>query len=96
MTKTMNQFIGFVRKEFYHIFRDYRTLLILFGMPVVQLLIFGFALTNDIKNAEIAILDKSKDDITRQLTAKILSSGYFQLSENLESEEGIHAAFKKG
>jgi len=92
----MNQFLGFVRKEFYHIFRDYRTLLILFGMPVVQLLIFGFALTNDIKNAEIAILDKSKDNITRQLTSKILSSGYFMLAENLESEDQIHAAFQKG
>lgn len=92
----MNQFLGFVRKEFYHIFRDYRTLLILFGMPVVQLLIFGFALTNDIKNAEIAILDKSKDNITRQLTSKILSSGYFQLDENLESEDQIHTAFQKG
>lgn len=92
----MNQFTGFVRKEFYHIFRDYRTLLILFGMPVVQLLLFGFALTNDIKNAEIAILDKSKDNITSKLTSKILSSGYFQLAQNLESEQEIESSFRKG
>jgi ABC-2 type transport system permease protein len=92
----MKQFLGFVRKEFYHIFRDYRTLLILFGMPVVQLLIFGFALTNDIKNARIAILDYSKDNITRKLTQKILSSGYFILAENLDNEAGIEAAFKQG
>ncbi len=92
----MKQFIGLVRKEFYHIFRDYRTLLILFGMPVVQLLIFGYALTNDIKNAPIAILDHSKDELSRQLTQKILSSGYFILVENLESENAIEASFKKG
>jgi len=65
-------------------------------MPVVQLLIFGFALTNDIKNARIAILDYSKDNITRKLTQKILSSGYFILAENLDNEAGIEAAFKQG
>lgn len=92
----VKQFIGFVKKEFYHIFRDYRTLLILFGMPVAQLLIFGFALTNDIKNAPIAVLDHSKDEMTRQLTAKILSSGYFILVENLRSEADIEEAFRKG
>lgn len=92
----MKQFLGFVKKEFQHIFRDYRTLLILFGMPVVQLLIFGFALTNDIKNARIAILDHSKDYLTTKLTHKILSSGYFILAENLESEVAIETAFKQG
>lgn len=92
----MKQFLGFVQKEFYHIFRDYRTLLILFGMPVVQLLIFGFALTNDIKNARIAILDHSKDQVSAKLTRKILSSGYFILAENLNSESAIEEAFRQG
>jgi ABC-2 type transport system permease protein len=92
----MNQFLGFVRKEFYHIFRDYRTLLILFGMPVVQLLIFGFALTNDIKDARIAILDHSKDHITSKLTHKILSSGYFILADDLDNEKTIESAFQQG
>ena len=44
--KRMNRFTGFVIKEFYHIFMDYRTLLILFGMPAVQLLLFGYVITN--------------------------------------------------
>ncbi|NCU36987.1 ABC transporter permease, partial [Candidatus Falkowbacteria bacterium] len=82
----MKQFRGFIRKEFYHIFRDYRTVLILFGMPVIQLLLFGYALTNDIRNADIAILDKSHDELTRQLTHKITSSGYFRLALDLRSE----------
>jgi ABC-2 type transport system permease protein len=92
----VKQFIGFVRKEFYHIFRDYRTLMIMFGIPVVQLLLFGYALTNDIKNAPIAILDHSKDEITRQLTQKILSSGYFILVDNLEDDRSIEESFKSG
>ena len=49
----MNQFISFVKKEFYHIFRDRRTLFILLGMPMVQIIIFGFALTNEVKNANL-------------------------------------------
>ncbi len=92
----MKQFLGFVRKEVYHIFRDVRTLMIMFGIPVVQLLLFGFALTNDIKNAPIAILDHSKDEISRQLTQKILSSGYFVLVENLGDDQSIEASFKSG
>ena len=60
----MRQFLSFVKKEFFHIFRDRRTMFILLGMPVVQIIIFGFALTNEVKNAKIAILDHSKDAAT--------------------------------
>jgi ABC-2 type transport system permease protein len=87
---------GFIIKEFYHIFRDVRTMIILFGMPVVQILLFGFALTNEIKNARIAVLDYSKDEVTAQLIAKITSSGYFILEENLTSEDQIEDKFRQG
>ena len=92
----MKRFIGFVKKEFYHIFRDPRTLLILFGIPVVQLLIFGFVVTNEIKDIPIAILDHSKDEITREITAKLIYSGYFTLHENLNSITDIDKIFHKG
>jgi ABC-2 type transport system permease protein len=87
---------GFIIKEFYHIFRDVRTMVILFGMPIVQVLIFGFAISTEIKNAEIAILDYSKDNVTLELSNKILSSEYFILSENLEDEAQIETVFKAG
>ncbi|MBU2652357.1 MAG: ABC transporter permease [Bacteroidetes bacterium] len=87
---------GFIIKEFYHIFRDYRSMLILFGMPVVQVLLFGFAITNEIKDAKIAVLDYSKDYITQEITNKITSSGYFILEKNLENETQIHEEFRKG
>ena len=92
----MKRFWGFVVKEFFHIFRDYRTLLILFGMPAVQLMLFGFVLTNEIKDARIAVLDLSKDETTRKLTEKITSSGYFLLDRNLSSFSQIDPAFREG
>lgn len=92
----MKQFKGFLIKEFYHIFRDFRTMLILFGMPVVQILIFGFAITNEIRDVKIAILDNSKDKITTEITNKILSSGYFILYDNLSSDKDIEKEFQKG
>lgn len=92
----MKRFRGFVVKEFYHIFRDYRTLLILFGMPAVQLMLFGYVLTNEIKDARIAVLDPSKDAVTRRITDKILSSGYFILERNLSSESQIEKVFRQG
>jgi ABC-2 type transport system permease protein len=92
----MKRFRGFVLKEFYHIFRDYRTLLILFGLPAVQLILFGYVITNEIKDAKIAILDPSKDEVTRKISDKILSSGYFLLEQNLNSVAEIDPAFRKG
>ena len=92
----MKRFIGFVKKEFFHIFRDYRTLAVLFGMPVIQVLLFGFAINTDIKDAKIAILDNSKDEMTRKLSQKIVSSGYFILNENLSTSSDIDKIFKAG
>ncbi|MEI7727357.1 MAG: ABC transporter permease [Bacteroidota bacterium] len=92
----MKRFRGFIIKEFYHIFRDYRTLLILFGMPAVQLMLFGYVLTNEIKDAKIAIYDPSKDVVTRKISDKILSSGYFMLERNLSSVAEIDPVFRQG
>lgn len=92
----MTQFKGFVVKEIYHIFRDSRTLLILFGMPIVQLILFGFAIRTEINDAEIAILDKSGDHVTSELINKILSSGYFSVKEYLDDESEISSVFARG
>ncbi len=92
----MKRFTGFVIKEFYHIFRDYRTLLILFGIPAVQLLLFGYVITNEIKDARIAIYDASKDEVTRKISEKILSSGYFILEKNLNNYSQISQTFREG
>jgi ABC-2 type transport system permease protein len=92
----MKQFIAFVKKEFYHIWRDKQTLLILFGMPIAQIMIFGFALTNEVKNAKIAILDPSKDIVSKTLTLRIDASRYFDVLKNLQSQAQIETAFQEG
>jgi ABC-2 type transport system permease protein len=65
-------------------------------MPVAQILLFGFAITNEIRDANIAIFDQSKDHITEQLTHKLLSSGYFKLDSYIHSEDEIESTFKEG
>ncbi|WP_291103056.1 MULTISPECIES: ABC transporter permease [unclassified Flavobacterium] len=92
----MKRFIGFVKKEFYHIFRDKRSMFILFGMPIAQIMLFGFAITNEINNVDIAILDKSKDAETKLIIDKISASKHFNIQDEIRNENQIEAVFKKG
>lgn len=96
LIKIMKRFLSFVKKEFLHIFRDYRTLFILFGIPVAQILIFGYAVSMDIKNAGIAILDLSHDEMTQKLSDKIMSSDFFIKTGNLLNYNDIDKVFKEG
>ncbi len=91
-----HQFLSFVKKEFLHIWRDRRTTIILLGMPVVQIIIFGFALTNEVKNSKIAVLDQSKDAATLSLISEMDASRYFDVEQNLHSYKEIEPAFRKG
>lgn len=92
----MKRFRGFVIKEFYHIFRDKRTLIILFGMPIVQILLFGYAVTNEINNVDIAIFDKSQDTETQKIVNNIEASKYFKITNLVIDESQIENIFKKG
>lgn len=92
----MKQFLALIRKEFLHVFRDRKTLLMLFGLPIVQILLFGFALSNEIKNTQVAILDLSHDQWSEQLEKKIASSQYFDIARNLHSQADVDNAFRQG
>ncbi len=92
----MEQLLVFIRKEFFHIFRDRRTLLILFGLPVVQLLLFGFALSNEVKNIRLMIADNAGDVSSQELIAKIRASRYFILEEQLADYSEIEQKLKAG
>lgn len=92
----MRQFLAFVKKEFFHIGRDKRTMFILLGMPVVQIVIFGFALTNEVKNAHIAILDNAKDPAANSLIQQIDASRYFDVEKNLVNYVQVEEEFRKG
>ncbi|MBS1946559.1 MAG: ABC transporter permease [Bacteroidetes bacterium] len=92
----MKQFLIFVKKEWLHIWRDSRTLFILVWMPIVQIVLYGFALTNEVKNSTIAIFDQSKDAATTAISNEISASRYFKLVKNVHSYKEIEATFKQG
>lgn len=92
----MNQLLTFVGKEFKHVFRDQKTLLLLFGLPIVQIVLFGFALTNEIKDARLVIVDYSKDEATQKITEKFRNNSSFMLEESIIGEGEIETAFKEG
>jgi ABC-2 type transport system permease protein len=95
-TIKMKQFLIFIRKEFAHVLRDRKTLLILFGMPVVQILIFGFALTSEVKDARIVIMDQARDAASRQIISKIEASRYFEVDKTVRSNQEMKEALKQG
>lgn len=92
----MDAFIGFVIKEFKQIYRDKRTLLVLFGMPVIQMLLFGFAIRNEVENAKIMVLDASHDQVTRELVSKIDASNYFTVEGQIQRYDEIGQLFQEG
>ena len=93
---SMKRLLAFIRKEFYHVFRDQRTLLILFGLPVVQIILFGFALSSEVKNIGIAIQDNSHDLHTEKMIRKIESSSYFHVENPILNYNDIENRFKDG
>lgn len=92
----MKRFLAFVRKEFLHIFRDYRTLIILFGIPAAQILIFGYAVRTDLTNANIAVLDNARDEITAEIKAQLEASEFFEIKYYLTTYDQIDPAFREG
>lgn len=92
----MKQFIIFVQKEFYHIFRDRKSLFVIIMIPVVQIILFGFALTNEIKDSNIAIFDNSKDVSTAEIIQRLDASRYFSVAKIIHSQAEIEPAFKTG
>ncbi|MDF9828828.1 ABC transporter permease [Parabacteroides sp. PF5-6] len=92
----MKQFISFIQKEFYHIFRDGRTLFILLAMPIVLLILFGYAITTEIKMAPVTILDYSRDAVTRSIADRLMASEYFELYRYSENQDDVQALFRQG
>lgn len=91
----MKQFVAFIRKEFYHIFRDRRTTLILIGMPITQIILFGFAISTEVKNVQTAILSNSPDIETRHVIDRLDASEYFTIKYIVHSSEELNELFKQ-
>lgn len=92
----MSQFLIFVRKEFLHMFRDVRTLMILFVLPLVLVMLLGFALTNEIKDARIVVCDYARDEASRHLIGQLAANRNFIVEEALMSHTEIDNQFRRG
>jgi ABC-2 type transport system permease protein len=92
----MKQFLAFVWKEFLHVFRDTKTLLLLFGLPIIQIILFGFALTNEIKNSKVVVCDYAKDNFSKKIIHEINQSQYFDVTEYVNNHLEIDDVFRKG
>lgn len=89
-------FGSFVRKEFIHIFRDVRTMLILLAMPIIQILLFGYAISTEVRNANVAILAPHRDVKVDQVMQRFEASPYFTVWGMLQSQEEVTEAFQRG
>ncbi|MBP7102698.1 MAG: ABC transporter permease [Bacteroidales bacterium] len=94
--KKYSPFLSFVRKEFFHIFRDRWTSIILLIMPILMIILFGFAITTEVKNAKIAIFDPSQDAATHAIVDKLSTSEYFTIETYICSQNEIDNLLKKG
>ena len=91
----MKQFIAFVRKEFHHILRDRRTMLILIGMPIVQIILFGFAISTEVRNVQTAILAPSLQTDVRKVMEQLDASEYFTVKYVVQSPDEIERLFRR-
>src|SRR5689334_8071336 len=85
-----------IRKEFIHILRDPRTLAVIFVMPVMQLLLLGYAATSDVRNIPIAVLDQDRSALSRQLVDAYAASGQFQVRQTASSERELTRMIDSG
>jgi len=92
----MKQFLSFVHKEFYHILRDGRTMLILLGMPVVQILLFGFAINMEVQHIRTVVFDPAQDAATRDITERLMANPYFHMQGYVYSPDEINKLLQRG
>lgn len=92
----MKQFLSFVRKEFIHILRDPRSLLILLVMPQIMVMLPGYVIKNEVKDIRVAVLDQSHDVYTTQITERLAANDYFILKGEVKTEAEAIDYFRKG
>lgn len=93
MNKSSARFLSFVKKEFLHILRDTRTLMVLLVMPVVMIVLFGFALSTELKSVKVGVFTPTDDIFTRKLIDRIGESEYFTIVFDAPDKEALDAAF---
>jgi ABC-2 type transport system permease protein len=93
--QAMYLFWAFVKKEFRHVLRDRRSLLILIGLPITMVLLYGFALSNEVRNSRFVVLDHARDEASRKLAERLDQSRYFSLVRTLRDAGEIEQVFRR-
>lgn len=89
-------FIAFVGKEIRHILRDRRTMLILFGMPLIMMLLFGFAISTDVKDVRLVAVTTPADHLTQRMLARLDASEYFILTHTTQTTAEAEQLIRNG
>jgi ABC-2 type transport system permease protein len=84
-----SRLLPIMRKEFIHIIRDPRTLVVMFVMPLMQLILLGYAATSDVRNIPLAVLDQSRTPQSRHLIDSFVQSGQFSMARLASSEQDL-------
>lgn len=90
----MKQLLSFIRKEFYHILRDKTTMMILLLMPIIQIILFGFALTTEVKDTQVAVLVPTNDEASSRIIHKLNASAYFDVVARIHTTDEIQPVFR--
>ena len=90
----MKQLLSFIRKEFYHILRDKTTMMILLLMPIIQIILFGFALTTEVKDTQVAVLVPTNDETSSRIIDKLNASAYFDVVARIHTTDEIQPVFR--
>jgi len=90
----MKQLISFIKKEFYHILRDKTTMMILLLMPIIQIILFGFALTTEVKDTQVAVLVPTNDEASSRIIDKLNASAYFDVVARIHTTDEIQPVFR--
>ena len=91
-----SQFISFVKKEFRHIFRDKRTLLILLWIPILEILLFGFAIKTEVLNINVAVLNPANDEMATEIIRRMAANRYFKITGILNHAQEVEKVLNYG
>ncbi|QZE15610.1 ABC transporter permease [Halosquirtibacter laminarini] len=86
---------GLIKKEFIHIFRDKRTLFMIFGIPLVEILLFGYVIRTDISNIQVGVVDRTHDQISQDICNKLEGSSYFDSVVKIDKIEDADRLFRQ-
>src|SRR5258706_15726277 len=84
------------KKEFLHVIRDIRTLILIIAMPLIQLVLYGYAIDTDVKHLATALFDEDQTYLSRRLVEAFRESAYFDNKEYVQSQEALRLVLDRG